>query len=207
MRTTTMARWASVLLMGLLFVGGLVPRLIALDWGLPYVEHFDEPALVQTVMQMVHDGDPNPHTFLYPSLMFYLLAATARLHAWWGIRQGVYTSIQDLPIHTYGFTVAPGLYVWSRAVTALLSASTVPAVYLLGLRMFDRRVGLLGALLVMVATFHVSHSHFITTDAPTGLWVVLAVLGAWRVVTVGDWRGYLLGGVPAASPVATPPSR
>ena len=195
MRTTKKRRWACPLLMALLFVGGLIPRLVALDWGLPYVEHFDEPALIQTVMQMVHDGDPNPHTFLYPSLMFYLLAATARLHAWWGIRQGIYTSIQDLPIHTYGFTVAPGLYVWSRAVTAILSASTVPAVYLLGLRMFDRRVGLLGALLVTVATFHVSHSHFITTDAPTGLWVVLAVLGAWRIVTAGDWRGYLLGGV------------
>src|SRR4051812_22505234 len=92
-------RWASPLLLLLLFLGGLVVRVIALDWGLPYVEHIDEPALVQTVVQMVHDGDPNPHTFLYPSLIFYLLAAATRLNAAWGIGRGLYTSLADLPRH------------------------------------------------------------------------------------------------------------
>lgn len=188
-------RWLSALLLLLLFLGGLVVRMIGLDWGLPYVEHFDEPALVKTVVRMVQNGDPNPHTFLYPSLMFYLLALATRLHAWWGIQQGIYQSIMDLPADTFGFTIAPGVYIWQRAVTAILGALTVPATFLLGRAMFDRRVGLLGALLVMLATFHVFHSHLITADAPTGLWVVLAVLAAWQIVKSGAPHGYLLGGV------------
>ena len=188
-------RWASPVLLLLLFTGGLVVRVIALDWGLPYVEHFDEPALVKTVILMVQNGDPNPHTFLYPSLMYYLLALATRLHAWWGIHQGIYQSIKDLPPDTFGFTVAPGIYIWQRAVTATLSALTVPLTYLLGRDMFDRRVGLLGALLVMLATFHVFHSHLITADAPTGLWVVLALLAAWQIVVRGAAHGYLIAGL------------
>lgn len=188
-------QWRSPLLLLLLFLGGLVVRLIGLGWGLPYVEHFDEPALVKTVVTMVQNGDPDPHTFLYPSLMYYLLALATRLHVVWGMHQGIYHSVKDIPADTFGFTVAPGVYVWNRAVTAILSALTVPAIFLLGRAMFDRRTGLLGALLVMLATFHVWHSHFITTDAPTGLWVVLAVLGAWWIGTGGNRYGYLLGGV------------
>ena len=184
-----------LLLPGLLFLGGLLPRVYALGWGLPYVEHPDEPALVEVVVRMVRDGDLNPGSFLYPSLFFYLLAAVTRLHAWWGIDQGLYASLEDLPLDTYAFTTSPTLYLWNRAVTALLGAATIPALWLLGRHMFDARTGLLGALALIPAAFHVEHSHYITTDVPTGLWVVLAVLGAWGVATTGSWHGYLLAGV------------
>ena len=195
--------WAGRILLGALFVVALLPRVYALGWGLPYVEHPDEPALMQVVVRMVRDGDLNPRSFLYPSLSFYLLAAATRLHAWWGINHGLYTSLQDLPLKTSLFTTSPDLYRWNRAVTALLGAATVPALYLLGRHMFDRRTGLLGAVLLAVAVFHVEHSHYITTDAPTGLWVVLALLGAWQVTTTGGWRGYALAGATAGLAAGT----
>lgn len=58
-----------------LFLLALVPRLWALDWGLPYVEHPDEPALVETAVRMVQERDWNPRRFMYPSLYFYLLVS------------------------------------------------------------------------------------------------------------------------------------
>ncbi|GAB4216414.1 MAG: hypothetical protein OHK0022_57520 [Roseiflexaceae bacterium] len=184
-----------LLLLGLICVLGLGLRLYALGWGLPYVEHPDEPALVEVAVRMVREGDPNPRNFLYPSLFFYAMAGVTRLHAWWGMQQGIYRSLADLPVDTYLYTTAPDLYLWNRALSAILGALTVPALATLGWRMFDRRVGLLAALLLAVARFHVEHSHFITTDAATGLWVVLAMLGAWGVASDGGWRGYLLGGL------------
>ncbi len=195
--------WWTPLLLILLFLGALLPRVVALGYGLPYVEHVDEPALVEVVVRMVRNGDPNPHSFLYPSLCFYLFAAATRLHAWWGIRHGLYHSLQDLPLKTYIFTTSPGLYIWNRAVTAILGAAAIPVLYLLGRRMFDVRVGLLGAILLSVATFHVKYSFSVTTDAATGVWVALSLLGAWRIVVAGDWRGYVVGGIGAGLAAGT----
>lgn len=177
-----------------LFLIALIPRFWALDWGLPYVEHPDEPALVETAVRMVREGDWNPRRFMYPSLYFYLLAGIVFLHAQWGIAIGIYGSIADLPLKTYLFTLAPELYVWLRALTAILCAATVPLVYALARRMFDAPSALLAALTLSAAEYHVQHAHFITTDAPTGLWTTLALLGAWNVMDRGKLCDYLLTG-------------
>jgi hypothetical protein len=175
-----------------LFLVALLPRLWALGWGLPYVEHSDEPAVIEVAVRMVQQGDWNPGMFLYPSLYFYQLAAVIRLHGAWGIAQGLYASLADIPAETYLFTTSPALYLWARSLTALLGAAIVPLLFVLGRRMFGWRAGLLAAAALAVSSYHVEHSHFVTTDAPTGLWVTLALLGAWGVATTGRWRYYLL---------------
>lgn len=178
-----------------LFLVALAPRLWALGWGLPYVEHSDEPAVLEVAVRMLQRGDLNPGKFLYPSLHYYLLAGVIRLYLTWAMAAGAVASAADLPAKTYLFTTAPELYVWARALTAVLGAATVPLLYLLGRRMFDGATGLLAAAALALSAYHVEHSHFITTDVPTGLWVTLALLGAWGVATGGGWRAYLLGGV------------
>lgn len=195
MSARLLQRRATVLSVAALFGLALALRCWAPGWGLPYVEHPDEPAVLETAVRMVQEGDANPGKFLYPSLHYYMLAAVVRAHAAWGVARGLYASIGDLPAKTYLYTTAPELYVWGRALTAVLGALTVPLLYLLGRRMFDWRVGLLAALALALSAYHVQHSHFITTDVPTGVWVTLLLLGAWSVATTGDWRGYLLAGV------------
>lgn len=194
MRLRATRRGTPALLLAALFIAALLPRLWALGWGLPYVEHSDEPAVMEVAVEMVQQGDPNPGMFLYPSLHFYMLAAVIRLHAAWGMAQGLYASLADLPVKTYLFTTAPTLYLWTRALTAVLGAATVPLLYLLGQRMFGWREGLLAAAVLAVGAYHVEHSHFVTTDVPTGLWVTLALLGAWGAATRGRWSDYLLAG-------------
>lgn len=187
-------RRATALIGAALFALALALRCWALGWGLPYVEHPDEPAVLEPAVRMVQEGSANPGKFLYPSLHYYMLAAVVRAHAAWGVARGLYASIGDLPAKTYLYTTAPELYVWGRALTAVLGALTVPLLYLLGRRMFDWRAGLLAALALALSAYHVQHSHFITTDVPTGVWVTLALLGAWGVATGGRWRAYLLAG-------------
>ncbi|MBA3947666.1 MAG: glycosyltransferase family 39 protein [Herpetosiphonaceae bacterium] len=191
------------LIVGGLFLLALGLRVWALNWGLPSVEHPDEPALVEVVVRMLQQHDPNPHTFLYPSLFYYLLAVVTRLYSWWATRQGLHMAVQDLPLKTYLWTTAPSVYVWDRMLTAVLGALTIPALYMLGRRMFDRRVALLAGLALAVATFHVEHSHYITTDAPTGLWVVVCLIGAWTITAIGGWQGYCLAGLGAGLAAGT----
>ncbi|MEI7646297.1 MAG: glycosyltransferase family 39 protein [Chloroflexales bacterium] len=178
-----------------LFIVALALRVWLVGGSLPYVEHVDEPAVLEVAIRMVRDGDFSPHIFRYPSLYYDLLAATTKLHVWWGVAAGLYRSDQDIPFKNNGVTSVPALYIWGRTLTAILGAASVPAILALGRRMFDRRVGLLAAVALMVTAFHVTHSHYITVDAPTSLWVLLCILGAWVVASDGSWRGYLLAGV------------
>ena len=179
----------------LVFVVALLPRIVGLGWGLPYVEHADEPAVVEVAMRMVQQGDWNPGMFLYPSLYFYQLALVIQLHLAWGINQGLYTALADVPSKTYQFTTAPTFYIWARALTALLGSLTMPLLFQVGRRMFGWPVGLLAAIGLALSSYHIEHSHFITTDVPTGLWVTLALMGIWGVATSGQRRDYLLAGI------------
>src|SRR5579859_2851679 len=185
--------WIAALLA--LFGLALILRLWAIGWGLPYVEHPDEPAVIDVVVRMLRGNNPDPHSFLYPSLSYYLLAGMTWLQLQWGIHQGLYQSVQDLPGRTSRYTSAPEVYIWGRAMTALLGAATAPALAVLGRRMFGPWIGLLSGILLAVAVFHLTHSHYITTDVPTGLWVVLAMIGAWQISSNGRWSGYVLGGL------------
>ncbi len=193
---TRRSLWASAwpLATGLFIVALLIRSWLA-GYSLPYVEHIDEPAVIEVAIRMVRSGDLNPHTFRYPSLTYYLLAATTSLNLAWGLATGLYHSSQDLIFKNNGVTSLPSLFIWARTLTALLGAATVPALFLLGRRMFGLRVGLLAALLLLFTSYHVRHSHFITVDVATGLWVVLITLGAWEIAQRGAWRGYLLAGV------------
>jgi hypothetical protein len=195
MSTTAPWRAATPRIALALFLAALLPRLWAIGWGLPYVEHPDEPAVMEVALRMVRDGSWNPDMFLYPSLFFYLLAGVLRLHLAWGLASGLYASPADLPLETYLYTSVPELYLWARPLTAVLGAAIVPLLYLLGVRMFDRRTALLGAVALAVADYHVEHSHYVTTDVPTGLFVTLALLAAWAAAGSGGWRPYLLGGL------------
>src|SRR5689334_2853890 len=122
-------RRAAWLIPLLLFVLALILRVVVLNWGLPYVEHPDEPALMDVVMKMLQQCDPNPGMFLYPSLHFYMLAVVLRLGAAWGVAQGLYPDLASIPTKTYLFTTAPNMYLWGRALTAMLGAATIPLLY------------------------------------------------------------------------------
>ncbi|HEX9370031.1 MAG TPA: glycosyltransferase family 39 protein [Roseiflexaceae bacterium] len=198
-------RWKrfAVLVPAALFVGALLLRFWALDWGLPTAQHIDEPALLEVAVRLLQSGGLNPHQFVYPSLMYYLFAAAIRLSVWWSNLHGSAIAIQDLPLQNYRITTMPQMFVWSRAVTALLGAATVPALWSLGRRMFDWRAGLVGALLLMFSPYHMKNSHYMTPDAPSGLWVVVALIGVWLIATDGRWRGYLLVGVAAGLAAGT----
>jgi 4-amino-4-deoxy-L-arabinose transferase-like glycosyltransferase len=185
--------WLPTVALGAL---ALLLRTWTLNWGLSYVEHPDEPFYVEIIVRMVRDNTPNPLSFWHPPLLFYILTLVTRGYTAWG-------GVAELPLKTYFYTTDPGLYVWNRTAVAVLGALTVLLLFQLGRRMFDLRTALLAALLLAVARFHVEHSYYIATSAPTGLFVTLALLGAWEIATTGRLRAYVLLGAAVGLAAAT----
>lgn len=174
---------------------GWALRVWKADWSLPFVPHPDEPAIMNTVLRMLRDGDANPHFFYYPSLWIYVQALVGWLHLQWGLAHGLYGSVAALPPTTDIATTVPGFFVWGRVAAALAGAATLPAVYALGDRLHGRAAGLLAALLLAFNPLHVQHAHVIMPDVPSALLVALALLPTLRIAERGAWRDYALAGL------------
>src|SRR4029079_11012938 len=65
------ARWWRRIALAAFVVAGAVMRFRGLAFGLPYVPHPDEPAVVNIAQRMLRTGDLDPHHFVYPSLYIY----------------------------------------------------------------------------------------------------------------------------------------
>lgn len=170
-------------------------RVWAIGWGLPYVDHPDEPAVVNPTLAMLRRDDWQPRFFNYPSLYIYALRIVFTLHWTFGKNSGWYTNLSQLPLTTDIFTTMPGFYVWGRALTIGLGVASVVLVYIVGQRWFDRGVGLVAAAILATLPFHVRHSQYITTDVASGFMATLALWAALRLVDGATWRRYAVAGL------------
>jgi YYY domain-containing protein len=82
-----------------------------------------------------------------------------------------------------GFDVMTNI---GRALAALFDLGTVLLAYLVGTRLYDRRVGLLAAAFYAFAAFPIQQSHFFTMDTFITFFAMLGVYFAVEVL-VGDW--------------------
>ena len=86
-----------------------------------------------------------------------------------------------------GKTGYDGVYLVGRAMNGLLDIICVLLVFLTGKRLYDARVGLLGALLLSMSVLNIQQAHYFTVDTTTTLFVTLAMYLAVRVSRGGRW--------------------
>ncbi|MBA3469077.1 MAG: glycosyltransferase family 39 protein [Herpetosiphonaceae bacterium] len=182
--------------LGMIMALALLLRLWALRWGLPYVDHPDEPAIVNPVLAMLRRGDWRPHFFNYPSLYPYVLRAVFTLHWHWGVATGLYTNLNQLPQTSDIYTTVPEFFVWGRVLTTLCGVATVGLVYRIGRRWWSVGTALVAAAVLAMLPFHIRHSQYITTDVPSALMTTLALAAALRLLVAREsWRWYALAGL------------
>ena len=91
-----------------IIVFSIVLRIIGIKFGLPMAYNNDEPVLVLATQQFF-SGDFNPHNFLYPSFLMYVMHLVERIY--------------------YLFVATPPdlstLYILSRLTVALFGGATV----------------------------------------------------------------------------------
>lgn len=172
-------------------------RVHAVGWGLPYVDHPDEPSAANKVLAMIRRGDWNPHFFEKPSLYYYLLRLVFAAHLRYGFAAGLYKDMAALPLTTDLYLTTPQLFIWGRMLSVLLGTATVVALYLVGRRWYNTRVALVAAALLAASSFHMRELQYITVDVTTTLVTLLALAAAVRLLDHSGWRAYALAGLAA----------
>jgi len=172
----------------------LILRVWSLDWQLPFLLHNDERTYLGIAMMSWAHGDPNPHRFYNPSLVFYIDTALFNL-----IGGGAFENFRVFA-SAFGRQVSDprGIYLVAlaaRGVSALLGTATIPAVYVAAKELFGRRAAILAAWLMAVAFLHVRNSHYGTNDVDATFFTTASFLFAVRIYRLGRWRDYLWAGV------------
>jgi 4-amino-4-deoxy-L-arabinose transferase-like glycosyltransferase len=170
--------------LALVLLGALALRLWGVRQGLPYVYNIDEAGhFVPKAVEMFSHG-LNPRYFVNPPALTYVLHIMFAV--WFG---GAGAVKHEYLLHP------DRVFLVARVTVALLGAAAVWALYLLGARLFDRRVGLLAAAVEAVAFLPVFYGHFALNDAATLLPLTLSLLGSAGVMRTGRRRDYALAGI------------
>ena len=198
-----LARYWPISALALIVLGALALRVWGVRGGLPYVDHPDEPNPVSYVVRMLRTGDLNPHFFQKPTLYVYMLLGVLSVHYRLGLQSGLYGALDQITVTTHIYTTIPDFFLWGRLLTVALGGLTVAGVYLLGRRVWSTGAGLIGALFLAVAQFHLQHSQYVTTDVASGLFVLLSFIFVIEIARQGGWRAYLLAGLLAGMAAST----
>lgn len=101
---------------------------------------------------------------------------------------------QYLYSYIYMLSGWPNEYV-ARFVMAIMSLACLPAVYLLGKTLFERRIGILAALLTLLALPFVTWASSGYVDLPMAFLFTMAALFAFRLSRSDNWLDALLLGL------------
>jgi Dolichyl-phosphate-mannose-protein mannosyltransferase len=197
--------WKEQLGILVILIGGLFLNLWGNDWGLPSRWHPDEHFAADAI-GIVWNKDQQ--TFLTTSLYIKTLASSQFIYHTWAEQAGIVpASFEDIR-ELARYSVRPGYetdaqyvtasYRLARSLSAIFAAATVVTTYWLGLRLANRHVGLLAALLLTVSMGFMNLAHFATYDMFTIFFVTATVYWSVRIVENGRSQSYLFSAFFAA---------
>lgn len=170
----------------LLFAAGA--RFTNLEWDQKHFFHPDERAVTSAVGRLsLQPLQLDPDFYNYGHLPIYLTKVTTLL-----------VSLVDPHAGSYD-----GIIINGRRMSALIGTLTVLLTIILGTRLYDRQVGLLGGFLLAACALHIQNSRFITVDITLTFFVLLALMQMVRLSQEGRPRHYLLAGACIGLAVAT----
>lgn len=180
-------------ILALSLISGFLLRTYRMDWdkGHAYAFHPDERAIVYSAINNISlpwpldlpkllrpDSPLNPHFFNYGNLPMYMIRATA---------------------HVLSFVVknawaSENIWMAGRGLSAVFDILTIALAFLLGRKMYGRRVGLLAAVFGSFTVLHIQLAHFLTVDTFVTTFITLGMYFAIDVVRKGSLRAALLMG-------------
>jgi Dolichyl-phosphate-mannose-protein mannosyltransferase len=170
-------------------------RLPAVGFGLPGLNHPDEPVNVDVGIAMVEHATVDPHFFAYPSLMFDVIAAGAwvqRLLTGHPVTSAAITRV-DTGI---GHTSDPHLFLALRLFSLLLSVGACALVYVALARITRRGwIAASASATLAVSPLLVANGVYVAPDVYCEFWAAAALLGSLAVARRALPRDYLLTGV------------
>lgn len=172
---------------------GAVLRLAGIGFGDPYVYHPDEWVVGRSAIDMVRNGDWNPHQFFYSSL---LIDAEAVLVAIRHALGGPILATDQSWLYQPELIPAQFDYVLlGRALVAAMATATIVVVFETARRLAGAGAGLVAAAMLAVAPLHVVHSVSLTTDVPLALMCALALAATFKAAMARSDRWWLVAGL------------
>lgn len=159
-------------------------------WGFPDLLYGDEHDVAGQALKMILSFDLSPDRFFKTATYSYMLIPVyipLAVSLFLGFVFGFYDTPAFIELWRY--------YYAARTVSALFGTATVLLVYLVGKRMFNRKVGLIAALFFCFDLLHVETSHYAKAYTPSAFFAVMSFLFAIRVYQEGRWRDYILAGL------------
>ncbi len=90
-----------------------------------------------------------------------------------------------------------------RLTVALIGAANIPLLYLVGKKLFNRRVGLLSAAILALSGYHIANCHWMKNDIIAAFFLTAAFFFAVRIYLRGKILDYLLAAVFSAVAINT----
>jgi len=177
--------WA---LIALVLIGGYL-RFSGLDWDPSNSFHPDERNVMGPASSLRMENGFRPRFFAYGSLQLYALRCTTEFGKWIGSTQ------RPRDYQT--------LKVCARGISAFVSTLSILIIFVVGRRLFDKRVGLLTAAFFTFAASMVQTAHYATVEPLLALWLLCAMWSASLIADKGSWQGYVLFGLFAGLGFAT----
>ncbi len=175
--------------------------------------HNDEPIVYGTAIEMVQNHTLDPKRFDYPGGSIYINYVAFRylfIPVQWffyyltHIPQ-IIDGVVHLPISQLEKDRLFTTYIlggndfyplfWGRYITALFGVGNVLLIYLLGKEMFEKRVGLIAALLLAVNFRQILNSHIGLPDIYNAFFLLLACIFAIKLWKNPSKRNYLFAGI------------
>lgn len=147
-------------------------RLKGIMFGFPYVYYTDESILVNHAMAF-GTGDLNPHYFIWPHLMMYVLFIIYGIEFLLGYLLNIFTSTTDFV--ALFFSNATWFYLPGRLISAFSGVYTSYYLYRLGAKYFNKTTGYIAAFIIVVSTTHSMFSHYVKTHVPAALLVIIGI--------------------------------
>lgn len=191
----------SAIVIGIVLTG-LALRLIGISFGFPSLYDPDEAVFVITGLRMLHDHTLNPGWFGHPgSTTIYVIAVIELIVIGIGSLSGIFPSEQAFGQAVY--TNPAIVFLPARLFIVLCGLACIALTYVIGKRLFDRRVGLTAALLLAIAPLHITYSQIIRTDMHSTVFMLLCILSCIRIAEHGKLKDYLVAAIWVALACAT----
>lgn len=195
------------------FVFALLVRTYRIDWGLPYLYHWDEPQTAGTALQMLKTGSLNPRMFNYGSLPIYIAYFVDIFHYLYLMGQpenanSYMTALYDIKTWAdtqFGWTIShPSFYYWNRFVYVIFGVGSIFLTFQVAQVLFNEKwVGLIAAFFLACTASHVEYSAIISTDMPVVFFVMTVTLCSLKFLNHGKSKHLILSLIFSGCAMAT----
>ena len=193
-------RYKYTIILIAILIYAFVIRIQGLGFGLPYI-YSDEPTFVVPANHILSTGDLNPHWFGHPgSLIMYVLVIWFAFISLgiiiYSFFSGKIHALHDIvPLFTgemYRGNWRPIYYLGGRFLTVCFALLTIYLIYLIGRKLFNKRVGIVASFCLAISPLHISYSRLIRSDMIGILAVLLSQYFLFRCIELEGKKKWLI---------------